>query len=140
MSRSDDKRLIDEQPWLQQAVDDLRRPVSPEVAGQLRAARRTALEQVKQDREKPYSGWSLFAGWQAVAIAGIGAMVIGWVLLPDFQSLSVSNHTASVVKEQAGQMILEDLSIMTSQDDLQFYQDLELLRWLESEGDADVQG
>lgn len=140
MSRSDDKQLRAEQPWLQQAVEDLQRPVSPNVAGQLRAARRTALEQGKQSQKKADSGWGFFTGWPAMVVAGIGAMAVGLVFLSDFQSQAVDSHTASIAKEPAGQLILEDLSIVAGQDDLQFYQDLELLRWLEKEGDFDAQG
>lgn len=139
MSRSDDKQLIAEQPWLQQAVKDLQRPVAPDVAGQLRAARRTVLEQGKQRQKKADSRWRFFTGWPAMVVAGIGAMAVGAVFLSDFQSQPIDSHTASIAKELAGQLILEDLSIVAGQDDLQFYQDLELLRWLEKEGDLDAQ-
>nr|CAA6802660.1 MAG: Unknown protein [uncultured Thiotrichaceae bacterium] len=138
MNRSDDKQLMSEQPWLKGAVEDLRRPVSPDVAGQLRAARRTALEQSKQ---KPDSGWNAFIGWQTVVTAGIGVVVVGFLVMFADQLQPEQDDATIVAKEQSGtrQMILEDLPIIAGQDDLQFYQDLEFIQWLEKEGSLDTQ-
>ena len=39
-----------------------------------------------------------------------------------------------------GNVLLEDLPIMAAQDELQFYQDLELLQWLAQEENLDAKG
>jgi hypothetical protein len=44
-----------------------------------------------------------------------------------------------VAESRSEQLLLEDLPIMAGQDDLQFYQELEFLQWLEQEGGFDAQ-
>ena len=127
--------------WLQQAVDELQQPVAPLVAGQLRAARRTALAQEQEKRSwlhainLPVWGGAALAGFSALAVAMLFFMSLEpSAIQPSLQAKTESEKTAD------DNVLLEDLSIMAAQDDLQFYQDLELLQWLAEEGELDAQG
>ena len=138
MNRSEEDKAIAEQPWLKQAVSELRQPVAPVIAGQLRAARRTALQQ-----STAKSGWldhfdlsRWFSPGMALA-AGLGAIAVAVMLVSEPQT---TTNEPVLQAEANGNALLEDLQIMAAQDDLQFYQDLELLQWLEQEGGLDAQG
>ena len=157
--RATDEKLVAEQPWLQQTVTELRQPVAPSVAGQLRAARRIALTPEKSERSW-LRGMSLPA-WGGTALAGLGAITVSIMLFmqPDHSEgittravqtavnggVTESGDQAAVqtaVNDGAvnGNALLEDLSIIAAQDELQFYQDLELLQWLAEEAEFEAQG
>lgn len=131
--------------WLQQAVDELQQPVTPSVAGQLRAARRTALAQ-ERNQERNKRPWLRNIGlpvWGGAAVAGLGALAVVTLFFvqPEPDALQPSLQAqADSSKAVGGNVLLEDLPIMAAQDDLQFYQDLELLQWLAEEGELDAQG
>ena len=129
-----EKDKVMEQPWLKQAVNELRQPATPSVAGQLRAVRRTALAQESVSKQSLAQRLGLKAVFlPGVAFAmGLGAVAVAVLLL--FDDMTISG-TSSQLQAQAssGNVLLEDLPIMASQDELQFYQDLELLQWLAQE-------
>lgn len=140
MNLPEKDKQITEQPWLQQAVDELRQPVAPSIAGQLRAARRTALVQ----ESSPKQSWLeklMLPGWGMAFTAGLGALAIAMMVVlepqsaPDRPGLQANKSSGG-----NGNVLLEDLSIMAAQDELQFYQDLELLQWLDEEENLDAQG
>lgn len=136
MSQCDDDKLVTEQPWLKQAVDELRQPVEPSVAGQLRAARRGALAQEPVVKQSWLEKFSLPTRSMALA-AGLGAIAVASMVV--LESQTETANTELQAKATNGNALLEDLSIMAAQDDLQFYQDLELMQWLAEEGGIDVQ-
>jgi len=140
MNRSEEDKAITEQPWLKQAVNELQQPVAPSVAGQLRAARRSALHQSKA----PKQSWAerlgftgLFSPGMALA-AGLGAVAVAVLLVAQPQTLAP--EPVLQAKASGGNALLEDLPIIAAQDELQFYQDLELIEWLAQEGSLDAQG
>lgn len=138
MNPPDEKIELSEQPWLQQAVGELRQPVAPSVAGQLRAARRTALEQnTAKQRWMDRLSFSGFPGWGMTFVAGLGAAVVALMVFLGPQA--VSEKPSLQAKPNNGGTMLEDLSIMAAQEDLEFYQDLELLQWLDKEEGLDAQ-
>jgi hypothetical protein len=137
MKQIDDEQLLTEQPWLQQAVDDLRRPVPSDVAVQLRTVRREVLAQQQPksaNHRAPVFGW----GMAFAAVAGV--LVVGAVLLNTDIVTTTTSQPDVVAESRSEQLLLEDLPIMAGQDDLQFYQELEFLQWLEQEGGLDAQG
>ncbi len=156
---TDQQVIADQQPWLQQTVSELRQPVAPSVAGQLRAARRTALEQKKNKRswlhsigllwksETPTAGQKRFSGswpvWGGAALAGLGAIAVATLFFMQPEPVAVQPSLQAKTESGTaadGNALLEDLPIMAAQDDLQFYQELELLQWLAEEGELDAQG
>lgn len=124
---NEDNLLLDES-WLVQAKQELSKPLPPSIAGQLRAARRTALSNVsRHSTRSPFLENIL--RWGVPALAGVAAVALAINLLVPSD---VTNMRDAIVPMQtAGNMASEDLSIIKAPDDLEFYQNLEFLLWME---------
>ena len=110
-----------QEPWLTQAITELRQPLAPSVAGQIRAARRQALTRSTIQTKSRFGHWALASGFATASL------VFGLVL----NTMIIDSPPNSTVMVQT--IAPDDLPIMTAQDELQFYQNLEFLRWLEKE-------
>lgn len=109
--------------WLDKAIDELRTtPLPPSVAGQLRAARRTALAG-NHSPTRVYWQWGLAA---SVVVLSVLSLVL-WQ-----QSTAPTPSTLATPA-----LVVDDLPIMTAQDELQFYQDLEFIQWLAKDNRGD---
>ena len=117
-NNNEESSAIDE-PWVSAAVEQLRQPLDASISSQLRKARASAL-----DRPARGSWLSLFFVWSGPTLASIVAIVlaIGFWPEPDNDMLLL---------QTAGNVVLEDLSIIKASDDLEFYQNLEFLLWME---------
>lgn len=112
-----DKLDIDE-PWVPRAVEQLSQPLAPSIAAQLKLARVTALDRsAKKFRLSPVFLWGV------PTLASLVAIMLSFGLWqePDTDSLLQTAKNAMV----------EDLAIIEASDDLEFYQNLEFLLWME---------
>jgi len=123
MNRFDknDDELVRDEPWIPVVAEQLRQPLDPSVSAQLRAARRIALNQPVSDSKPKLP---IFFLWGVPTLASVFAIVLSFGLWqePDNDILPI---------EKAEIAALEDLSIIKASDDLEFYQNLELLLWME---------
>lgn len=99
---------------LSQAMKSQQEPIPAHIQGRLRAARRTALE---QSSEKPRSiiGKPALAGL-ALCTAG----VLSFALLTQQDALPVGDRA-------------DDMLMLTSNDDLELFEEMEFLIWLEQQ-------
>jgi|GEM_PF-1604396 len=117
-NNNDQKSPMDEQ-WIATASEQLRQPLHPTIAAQLRAVRRSALDQPKRKPRLP-----LFFLWGMPTLAGLVAIVVTF-------SLWQEPDNEIPLLQTAGNTALEDLSIIKASDDLEFYQNIEFLLWME---------
>lgn len=131
-----------QEPWLQQVVGELRQPVDSAIADELYAVRRTALMQ-KGSAGGKWNGLAWFdvstlALWGAALATGVGALLLATNLLMPEADLPVDAPVQA--QKSSTETLLEDLSIMSAQEELEFYQELEFIQWLEQQGALDAQG
>jgi len=118
-----------QEEWLQEAIGDLQEPLPLETRSALRRARAEALEQLPSEN----MGHWLLPQWGIAAMASVAVMVVAWTL---FNNPGINDSPAAhtVTLAQA------DLAIINAPDDLEFYRDLELMQWLETEGSSKQHG
>jgi anti-sigma-K factor RskA len=110
---------------LTQHLDNEVQDLDFNVTSKLAAARHRALSQ-----ETSRSIWSRLFGWQSVA-GGSAALVVA--LMVGNQMLKTDAITASPQPaDLAASGMIEDLAMLAEGDDIEFYQDIEFLEWLES--------
>lgn len=119
-----DNELTREEPWIPVVVEQLRQPLDASVSAQLSAARRTALNKLASDQLVTKSKLPIYYLWGVPTLASVFAIVIAFGLWQEPDSDILFIKTA----ENAA---LEDLSIIKASDDLEFYQNLEFLLWME---------
>jgi len=115
---NDDQLNVDE-PWISAAVAQLRQPLDPKTSAQLRAIRRSALDQPVSKSRLP-----MFFLWGVPTLASVFAIVVSFGLWQE------SDNDIPLL-QTAENVVLEDLSIIKASDDLEFYQSLEFLLWME---------
>jgi len=115
---NDDQLNVDE-PWISAAVSQLRQPLDPKTSAQLRAIRHSALDQPVRKSRLPM----LFL-WGVPTLASVFAIVVSFGLWQE------SDNDIPLL-QTAENVVLEDLSIIKASDDLEFYQSLEFLLWME---------
>lgn len=99
------------------------------VTSKLAAARSRALAQ-----ETTRPAWHNLFGlqnlfnWQIMA-GGLAAVVVAFVVSGQFFMPDLETPT---VAEQTSNVLMEDMTILANSDDLEFYQNIEFLEWLES--------
>ena len=111
-------KLNMEEPWVPRAVEQLSQPLAPSIAAQLKLARATALDRsAEKTRLSPVFIWGL------PTLASLVAIMLSFGLWqePDNDSLLQTTKSATV----------EDLAIIKASDDLEFYQNIEFLLWME---------
>ena len=116
--------LVREEPWVPMVVEQLRQPLGASTSAQLRAARRLALHQPVLDQSESKSKLPIFFLWGVPTLASIFVIVLSFGLWqePDNEMLLIKT---------AENAAIEDLSIIKASDDLEFYQNLEFLLWME---------
>ena len=130
MSRFDNnnhEKLMDE-PWVSSVVEQLSQPLDASVAAQLRAARLSAL-----DRSRSRSRVPLVFLWGIPTLASVFAIVL---------SINFWQKTDTDIPllQTADNVVMEDLSIIKSSDDLEFYQNIEFLLWMEQADNGLIKG
>jgi len=130
MSRFDknDDELIRDEPWIPVVVEQLRQPLNSSVSAQLRAARRSALDQPVSRPKLP-----IFFLWGVPTLASVFAIILSISL---WQEPDNDIHLV----QTAENAVLEDLSIIRASDDLEFYQNLEFLLWMEQSDNGLTEG
>lgn len=116
---NNDHKLHNDEPWLSNAAEQLSQPLHPSIAAQLRAARQLALDQPKSRSRLPQ-----FFLWGAPTLAGLVAIMLTFGLWQE------PDNDISLL-QTAENAVLEDLSIIKASDDLEFYQNIEFLLWME---------
>ena len=114
-----DYELNKDEPWISHAVEQLSQPLHPSIAAQLKAARRSALDQPKRkSRLSP-----LFL-WGVPTLASLVAIILSFGLWQE-------PDNDIPLLQTADNAVLEDLTIIKASDDLEFYQNMEFLLWME---------
>lgn len=117
--KKNDHKLYMDEPWLRNAVEHLSQPLHPSVAAQLKAARRSALDQPKKkSRLSPIFLWGM------PTLAGLVAIILSFGLWQESDIDIPQLQTADKVA-------FDDFSIIKASDDLEFYQNIEFLLWME---------
>ncbi len=98
------------------------------VTSKLAAARHRAMDQY---RTKP--AWHSLFGWQSVA-AGTATLAVAYVIGGQMLNTTTlqSVPDAAVTLEAGTGVLMEDLTILAEGDDIEFYQNIEFLEWLEN--------
>ena len=119
-----DDLSIREEPWIPVVVEQLRQPLDSSISAQLRAVRRSALQQPVLDQPDGKSKLPIYFLWGVPTLASVFAIVLSFGLWqePDNDDLLIKTAESAT---------LEDLSIIKASDDLEFYQNLEFLLWME---------
>lgn len=110
---------ITAEPWVVEAVEQLKKPLEASVASQLRERRYRVLERHAQKPRLPS-----FFTWGVPTLMGVIAIM---VVIGLRQETDNDIH----LLQTADNVVLEDLSIIKATDDLEFYQNLEFLLWME---------
>ena len=118
LNNNDDEKLGMSEQWLSTVVDELKQPLSYQVSGELRSIRREVLLRA----EKPPRPFFNLV-WGVPALASVFAVIMSVNLWqqPDKEAVRVP---------QAESVVLEDISILKASDDIEFFQNLELLQWM----------
>ena len=118
LNNNDDEKLGMSEQWLSTVVDELKQPLSYQVSGELRSIRREVLLRA----EKPPRPFFNLV-WGVPALASVFAVIVSVNLWqqPDKEAVRVP---------QAESVVLEDISILKASDDIEFFQNLELLQWM----------
>jgi len=95
------------------------------VTSRLAAARHTALS---NHQAKPL--WQQMIGWRSVA--GLAATIaVAYVIGSQLLVTSTMQPTPQTTEIATGEL-MEDLTILAEGDDIEFYQSIEFLEWLET--------
>lgn len=137
MNSPNEDNVEQDELWLTQAKQQLSRPLPPSVAGQLRAARRTVLSEASASQQSPSVLKSIMQ-WGVPAFAGVASIALTIYLLSPAVTNNQKHERPDL--QTAGSITTEDLSILKAQDDLEFYQDLEFLLWMEQAANGNYQG
>lgn len=137
MNSPNEDNVEQDELWLTPAKQQLSRPLPPSVAGQLRAARRTALSEASASQQSPSVLKSIMQ-WGVPAFAGVASIALTIYLLSPAVTDNQMHERPDL--QTAGSITTEDLSILKAQDDLEFYQDLEFLLWMEQAANGNYQG
>lgn len=118
-SNHDNENLDEDSSLVSKVVSELRQPLNLELSAQLKAARHLALTKSARKPLLP----SLVV-WGVPTLASVVAIAVSFSIwqAPE-KSTQHLDLTANVV--------LEDIPILKGSDDLEFYQNLELLHWME---------
>lgn len=121
MSNSKEKQFIDAaKAGLEQQADEL----SPEIRRQLSQARKQALQGAAKQPVKSYwQGLLPAAGWSSAVAAAVVAVI---VILPS----GTTPRTPAIELEQ---LSFETLEMLSAEDDLELYENLEFIAWLATE-------
>jgi len=132
-SSSSDKTMSKDELWIKESLsnhlDAQVESLDYTVTSKLSAARHRALA-LEQPKNSIFTAKKTWFSWTA-ALASTAVLVLavtaGMRLLPQSQTQTV---------ELAGQMsqavLLEDLNLLSASDDIEFYQSVEFLEWMES--------
>lgn len=117
----DEDRMSMDEPWISEAVEQLREPLDPSVSAQLRAVRRSALELPARR-----SFLNTLTLWGVPTLASVFAIMVSFSLWDKPEKEYPSLQTADSVA-------LEDLSIIKASDDWELYKNMEFLNWMEQD-------
>ena len=98
------------------------------ITSKLAAARHRALAELPESRANAPSlpawlGWQSLAG--SVAALSLAIFLVVKIVTPE-QAVSVSDDAI------AGVNVMEDLQLLSASDDIEFFQSMEFLEWMES--------
>ena len=118
MNNNQDEELVRSEPWLTAVVDELKQPLNVPVSSELRSIRRKVLLNAEK-RPRPH--FSLL--WGIPALASVFAVIVSFNIWqqPDKDVPSINT---------TGGVVLEDISILKASDDIEFFENLELLHWM----------
>ena len=96
------------------------------VTSKLAAARHRAL-----DRQKKQPAWYSVSGWQPLARA-TGALAVALIIGSQLTDTTTRIQPSPQTAETVTSTLMEDITILAEGDDIEFYQNIEFLEWLES--------
>ncbi|MDD2320474.1 MAG: DUF3619 family protein [Geobacteraceae bacterium] len=114
MSEENDKAFVQN---LRKVLDETEAQMDPRIRMRLRSARLKALESLKT----PVPWYDRFPRWVTA-----GGLATAMVLVLTLSLWTSSDHTTI----PSGQV--EDLEILTTQEQMELYKDLDFYRWLET--------
>lgn len=121
-----------QEPWLQHALSDLDQSVEtmdPAIETRLNAARRLA----NREQNRAFRFWEIPQWLTGAAIACSIALVATVAInMNTATNQPVESHIATTNKP----ITLDVMPIMTARDDLEFYESIDFLLWLEKEKDG----
>lgn len=127
---SKDGMLSDDDPWFKESMqahlDSKLDNLDYNVTSQLSAARyrALALEQTSSKTARSWFDWTNALG--ATAVLAI-AVFLGMQFYP-----SDSAPGIDTAEQVAQQVLIEDLNLLSASDEIEFYQSVEFLEWMES--------
>lgn len=98
------------------------------VTSKLAAARHTALSALD---EKP--AWYKLPGWRTVAISTAALAMVYVISSQLLLTSAVQQRNPQIANLNTGEL-MEELTILAEGDDIEFYQNIEFLEWLEHNG------
>lgn len=130
---TDDERAIKQA--LKQHLDTEVENLDFNITSKLAAARNRALAQeISKPAWQNLFGWPSLFSWQTMA-GGLAAVTMAYVISGQLQNTTrdfdPTNQTP-VIAETPGSVLMEDMTILAEGDDIEFYQNIEFLEWLES--------